>query len=370
MKKIICCLFIFIVMFSPLYVLAQDYQVNQLIPVDTSATVNTEKFNYQDFMYSSQLDGRGNARITFGSIHNNTASKVPVSINVLLFGEDQKNIGIVTYCANKDYGNNYEGFKLNGNQSAPFSINVVTNKYFVDGKGPKDVKYIAVLDENKYCRVGGYSNYEGLTIDEIVNGVAPSESSLSKYVKDFKDSGLIPMISTILVVFVGFVIYGTVVNTLHSKVYSKSTALAYLPITNIYVTFKLAFGKLVGLLAGVLCSAAIGAYVIGVPYLLYVVAALTGFAFIIIIVKLITKKYDEPVANTSLNNNNSDNTNNSIENSVVNNDEEALDLSYDDDEPLGSSDEGFDVSSGESAVEENTNNNEEKEEESDLSKFF
>ena len=162
MKKFIYYLFIIVVLFTPIFVFGEEYKTSQLIPVDTNATVSTEKFTYQDFSYRSSLDGSGNTIISFNSIINNTISKTPVSVNILLFDNDQKNIGIVTYCSNKDYGSNYEGFKLNGNQAAPFSIKISNNKYFVKGKGPGDVKYISILDENKYCKIGGYNNYEGL----------------------------------------------------------------------------------------------------------------------------------------------------------------------------------------------------------------
>ena len=201
MKKRFNIILILIIMFSPIFVFAQDYQVKQLIPVDSEATVNTDKFNYQGFKYNSTLDSKGNTKITFNSIQNNMHTSQAVSINVLLFGEDQKNIGIVTYCSNKDYGNTYEGFKLRDGQSAPFSINVVS-KYFIDGKSPRDVKYIAVLDENKYCRVGGYDNYAGLTIDEIVNGVNPKEDgiSLTKYTEFLSD----PKLKT-------YLIYGVII---------------------------------------------------------------------------------------------------------------------------------------------------------------
>ena len=102
MKKIMFYVLLLICFLSPSFVFAQDYQVKQLIPVDTSATVKTEKFTYQDLVFNSALDAKGNARITFGSIINNTVNKTPISINLLLFDSDQKNIGIVTYCTDKD----------------------------------------------------------------------------------------------------------------------------------------------------------------------------------------------------------------------------------------------------------------------------
>ena len=157
-------------------VCAEEYKTNTLIPVDTKATVGTDKFDYKNFVYDSNVDAKGNANLKFESIQNNTLSKIAVSINVLLFDENQKNIGFLTYCTDKDVSSEYAGFKVTANQVVPFNI-TVTNRYFVRGKLPKDVKYIAVRDENKYCQIGGYDNYAGLTIEEIVNGAAENKSS-------------------------------------------------------------------------------------------------------------------------------------------------------------------------------------------------
>lgn len=392
MKKFISYLIVLIGLFSPIFVSAQEYNTMQLIPVDTVATVNTEKFKYQDFLYSSKVDDKGNTMITFNSIVNNTVSKTPVSINVLLFGDNQKNIGIVTYCTNKDYGNTYEGFKLNGNQAVPFSIKVTPKKYFVEKKEPKDVKYIAVMDENKYCKIGGYSNYEGLTVDEIANGISAktkSMSSLEKYFEMFMDSGSIGIIIILLIVLGGYIIYGMILNALHKKMYGKTTILAYLPIANIYTTVKLAFGKLVALivmgiylLSGVLM-------LVGLSVVVYIAALLDSVAFIVVIIKLITKKYDlfsfDPkikapeVPQEEVK-----------EESVIDDNQQALDLSYDDVDTMSVSNVNdnnvFDISSGEASEvpkEETTNsedtlveegnastNEEEKKDESDLSKFF
>lgn len=383
MKKIIYYLFIIVVLFSPVFVFAEEYKTKQLIPVESTATVSTEKFVYQDFKYNGTI-------ITFGSITNNSISKVPISINLLLFDAEQKNIGFISYCTNKDYGSNYEGFKLNGNQSTPFSIKLV-QKYFVDNKGSQDVKYIAVLDENKYCKIGGYSNYKGLTIDEIVNGISEnnkSKFSIDRYVEEFKESGIIGIIVPIAILLIVFIIYGNIINALYNKMYSKSTALAYLPIGNVFITFKLAFGKIVAFIG-------LGLYVFSLVFVLlkiniinYMVTGLDLIAFILVIIKLITKKYDlffmEPSIKTNVVTEEEKPTE-----TFISDTQEALDLSYGnaDDVSLSNINENtsFNVSSGDSSdtnsesLEDDIKNEKSNEEEdddddenrgSDLTNFF
>ena len=384
MKKFIYYLFIIVVLFTPIFVFGEEYKTSQLIPVDTNATVSTEKFTYQDFSYRSSLDGSGNTIISFNSIINNTISKTPVSVNILLFDNDQKNIGIVTYCSNKDYGSNYEGFKLNGNQAAPFSIKISNNKYFVKGKGPGDVKYISILDENKYCKIGGYNNYEGLTVDEITNGISTdskSELKLSKYLEEFKESGVMGIILPIAIALIIFIVYGTIINSLYKKIYSKSSFLAYIPVGNIFVTFQVSFGKIVAFIGTLLFVVSIGLFFMGIKFILYITSVLVLIAFLIVLIKLFTKKYDllllEPSiqTNVSLENNNIEVNNTSI----VDDSQKALDLSYDnvDDKDINDTD-NLDISSGESSSNEELSDDidnkdddfYEEKDESDLTNFF
>ena len=384
MKKFIYYLFIIVVLFTPIFVFGEEYKTSQLIPVDTNATVSTEKFTYQDFSYRSSLDGSGNTIISFNSIINNTISKTPVSVNILLFDNDQKNIGIVTYCSNKDYGSNYEGFKLNGNQAAPFSIKISNNKYFVKGKGPGDVKYISILDENKYCKIGGYNNYEGLTVDEITNGISTdskSELKLSKYLEEFKESGVMGIVLPIAIALIIFIVYGTIINSLYKKIYSKSSFLAYIPVGNIFVTFQVSFGKIVAFIGTLLFVVSIGLFFMGIKFILYITSVLVLIAFLIVLIKLFTKKYDllllEPSiqTNVSLENNNIEVNNTSI----VDDSQKALDLSYDnvDDKDINDTD-NLNISSGESSSNEELSDDidnkdddfYEEKDESDLTNFF
>lgn len=215
MKKIILLL----VLLLPIMVYAEEVNVKTIIPVDTKVSVKTEKFDYNDFIYNSSIDEKGNSLISFDSIKNNTISRLPISINILLFDKDQKNIGLVSYCTDMDLNSNYSGYKLSGNSSVPFSINIVS-KYFVNGKSTSDVKYISVLDENKYCHVGGYDKYNGLTIDEIVNGVGNEnkENEIIKLINKIKENGLVPIIVLVLVGILILVVLIMIISSVLKKI--------------------------------------------------------------------------------------------------------------------------------------------------------
>ena len=81
MKKII---FLLVLLMLPVMVYAED--VLKLVPVDTKASFKTENFDYNNFVYSSSVDEKGNGLITFESIKNNGVTKKPISVNILLFG--------------------------------------------------------------------------------------------------------------------------------------------------------------------------------------------------------------------------------------------------------------------------------------------
>ena len=221
MKKI---MFLIVLLLLPVMVYAEDYDVKTLIPVDTKASVKTDKFEYNNFVYGSSVDSKGNGLITFESIKNNKIVKTFVSINLLLFDENQRNIGMVAYCTDKDLDSNYSDFELSGEGSAPFSINVVS-KYFVEGKTTKDVKYVSVLDDNKYCQVGGYDKYKDLTLYQIANGVAnkKDENVISKYIEQLKDEGIMKTVIIVLVGLAALVILIMIISSIGRKIKSNKT---------------------------------------------------------------------------------------------------------------------------------------------------
>lgn len=217
--------FLLVLLLLPIMVYAEDYDAKTLIPVDTKASVKTEKFDYNGFVYNSKVDTKGNGLITFEGIKNTTVTEQPISINILLFGEDQRNIGFLTYCTDKDYDSNYSYKKLKGNSTIPFSINVVS-KYFVEGNSAKDVKYISILDENKYCQVGGYDKYKGLTIDEIVNGNTTKKeiSGLNKFIVELQEKGIMTIVVLSLAGLAVLVVLIMIIRVVIEKIKNKKLA--------------------------------------------------------------------------------------------------------------------------------------------------
>ena len=334
MKGVIKYLSILLLVFLSIDVYASEYKINTLIPVDSLGTVNTDKFNYIDFVYQSQLNAKGNATLKFASIKNNSLSKTAVSINVLLFDGDKKNIGFLTYCSDKDLSSDNYGFKLSANEALPFSINV-TDRYFANDKKPGDVKFIAVMDENKYCQIGGYDNYVGYTIEEIVNGdaVANSKKGFIDIDIDFsflKNKELITPVLIIIGIMTLLIIIGSIINSLYKKMEAKTTIFAYIPVVNIFIGARLAFGKIVSLGILVLYLVSIGLSLTGISLFYGVVGVISIAVIVVDIIKIVTNKYDMFIINSkdkNVNTNFQENNNSSEENKI-------LDLSFSNNKPL------------------------------------
>jgi len=400
MNSILKRVFIVFLSFLVCYnVKALGYTEMQLIPVDTVATVDSESFTYNDFSYSSAVNEKGNTTITFGSIYNKTQEKMFVSIDVLLFDENEKNIGLLTYCTDKDKSSDYSGIKFDAGQSGPFNI-TVTSRYFVKDKYPKDVKFIAVMDDNKYCHIGGYDNYAGLTIEQISNGQLSEAKTQAEIIFDFynflQKNGILLIGGLILGIIISFGIYGAIINALYRRMFGRTTTLAYLPITNNYVTVKLAFGPVIAKIFLIAYFVSIPLSFIGIGMILLgVISIVSILSFIMVLIKLLTKQYAlfyfEPKAKRTKNYNEPSNyqvsstdtvgfgVNNdlSLKNRKVDDSNKILDLSYgtvpsDNSSNLnisqGTQNSGISSGSGGGQFLNNTNSNDE--EESDLTKFF
>lgn len=174
MKTKIVAIIIVVIMLFCGEVNAEDYQKGELIPVNTFATVKTDIFTYQNFMYKVD-NNNSKASVSFESILNNTNEKQLVRINLLLFDSNKKNIGFITYCSSKDFSSDYTDFTISSSSSSPFSIDV-SNRYMVDNN-PNNVKFIAVYDDNRYCHIGGYDKYAGMSIEDIMQESLPKHSN-------------------------------------------------------------------------------------------------------------------------------------------------------------------------------------------------
>ena len=343
MKNKIVFFLAVIVSFFTINVNAEE--LNTLYPVDSVISIQTKNFSYSEMKFNSGVkDRNGYPVISFGSITNNSKSTkpIPISIDILMFDSSQKNIGFITYCSEKDLDTDYSGAVIRQKESLPFNLSIV-KKYFVKEKSYSDVAYFSVLDDNEYCKVGAYDKYEGLTYEEIKNGIIKTEKSPADKIDDLVFSlgagvGFIGVFIFILL-FV-YIIYGVILNALYKRMYAEKTVLAYLPFTNIYITIKLAFGSMIAKIYMILYFLSFGLVFLHLEILTAILSLVSGVAFILVIIKLITGKYDllyfEPSVNNT-NNNVGSNEHNNYSNNVNNNvstdytsdtSNSVLDLSY------------------------------------------
>lgn len=302
MKKFVFGL-LFVLSLSLLYnVNASSYYKGELIPVNSYATVDTDLFSYNEFIFNTN-----ESKITFSGIRNKSSDKIPVSINMLLFDGEKKNIGFLSYCTEYDYSSEFSLKKIASGENLPFYINV-TKKYFHKDNEKlkddeiltaKDVKYVSVLDDNHYCKVGGPTKYKGLTIDEILNGKVNSNAKekfdLYGFSLDFL--GIVDVWKSVIiygiVILVLLLIQGAILNSLYDRMYLKTSGLSYLPIGSNYISVKLAFGDIIGTIYIIALLGSIALCFVGIGVIFVsLLGIVSSFAFIIDIVKLITKKYD------------------------------------------------------------------------------
>ena len=132
MKKLLSFVFLVVFLLSVFIdVDALDYSTKQLISTGDVATIKTDSFAYNNMSYYLNND-TGQAMFNFESIVNRTNGTRPISVDILLFDKDKKNIGFVTYCSEKDLDGDFSQFKLKSKEAAPFNIKVTALKiYFI-----------------------------------------------------------------------------------------------------------------------------------------------------------------------------------------------------------------------------------------------
>ncbi len=151
MKKIVKLISVLLLVVLSTNVYAANYELKELIPTGIETTIVTNNFSYRTFSY----DGEG--YIKFKSIKNLKEEELPLSFSIAFFDEKKKNIGTMNYC-NKDN-------KFAGKEEKPISISI-TQEYLASGS-VKDIKYIAMLDDNITCKTEGKDYYLGQTVEEI-----------------------------------------------------------------------------------------------------------------------------------------------------------------------------------------------------------
>ena len=295
MKKrfFLLCLLSFFVFFVK-DVFAKDYSVKEYIPITDSSSIDTDLFHYRDMNFTLHLNDRL-ALITFRSIENHTDKKIPISINLLLFDKNKKNIGYLTYCSEKDFESDYANFKIGARETHVFAINL-TNMYFAKDKSQDDLSYVVVYDDNPYCQIGGYARYEGKTLEEIIKQVNSHDKTFSnrfyELLQSFFKSSFANIIIYIVIGIILLSITGNVINKLYYRFYHVNTNMAYLPFLNYYICVKLSFGGIIGLGYLVLLLISLVLWYFKISFLLVLTNLIGILSFIIVIFKLITKKYD------------------------------------------------------------------------------
>ena len=128
---------------------AANYEMKELIPVKTTTTIVTNKLSYKNFYYD-------NKKIVFDRIKNLTNESTPITISIGLFNSKKKNIGVINHC---DY-------TIKPKEEINYEIDV-TKDYLGKDYKLEDIKYIAILSDNKDCRTSGHDEFIGQTIKEM-----------------------------------------------------------------------------------------------------------------------------------------------------------------------------------------------------------
>ena len=150
MKRIIKIIFVLLICLSVKTVYAENYKIKELIPRNVTTTIHTDNFSYKEMYF----DSKG---VHFKSIKNLTDEELPISISVGLFDKNRKNIGTINYC----------NLKLKGKEEEKEFDILFNKKYLGDKNTIKEIKYIAVLEDNITCKTKGSKTYIGLRVEKI-----------------------------------------------------------------------------------------------------------------------------------------------------------------------------------------------------------
>ena len=110
-----------------------------------------------------------------------------------------------------------------------------------------------------------------------------------------------------LIGLVALIGYGLLLNSLYKRMHARTSILSYIPMTNLYIAVKLAFGKKIAWGFYLLCILSLFiAYSSSSMTFTYILIGLVGVATLIDIIKLITGKYDMFVVGKKRKNKNED----------------------------------------------------------------
>ena len=154
MKKIITLMIALIIMITTYNVNAANYELKELIPLDKKTTIVTKRISYKQLYYNSSDN-----TVYFEGIKNISQEELPLSFSIAFFDSEKNNIGLINYC---DKNNNI----LAPGTETTFKIEV-TKGYLGEDFSSKDIKYVALLEDNYTCKVESGSLYIGQKVEDI-----------------------------------------------------------------------------------------------------------------------------------------------------------------------------------------------------------
>ena len=159
MKKISLLLIILLsIIIIP--VQAANYKLKELIPENIETTIVTDSFSYKDFYYK---DGY----LNFKGIKNISKEVKPLTFTMALFDSKRENIGTIYFCSSDADDSAIIGQTTLASKEEKSVVIKVGKEFLASGKSTKDIKYIALMSENKNCTTGKATDYTGKTIDEM-----------------------------------------------------------------------------------------------------------------------------------------------------------------------------------------------------------
>lgn len=286
MKKI----FSFIILLCVFFVYDNVYAANSidLIPSNEVYSVDMDHFYYSDVSFSPDSKS-----FKINQVKNKNDKASYLGVSILLFDENSVNIGFISYCTGKDLDGEYAQFRANPGALSPLAIDV-KDRYFVGDHGVYDVAYYALLDDNYSCRSIDSNKYEGLTIEEIREGkVSSNYNDNTLWLSDlFKKIDFNTFITFLVIAIIAYIIIGLIVSLLYVEMYKKGLFLCFIPIVNVIVGIRLAFGYILCIIYTLLLILAIALFIMNSNFILLIIlGVIYVICLIVLVYKKVTDKY-------------------------------------------------------------------------------
>ena len=266
----------------------------ELIPADDISTLELEDYAYYNFTYINDVPKQTYGVLKFESVKNKMKNKAPLAVDILLFDENKKNIGLVAYCTTKDLAGDYAQVQVNSGGSSPLTV-FVDSSYFVKGHTKNEIAYIAVLDDNDKCFVGNSNKYGGLTIEEIAQGKVSPDWDENDFINMFSfilNVGIYTFIGILLGIVASYVLFVALINCLNKEMFGKKAPFKFVPGINFIVSLNIAFGRIVAIIGAIALIGAIYLAFNSNFILLYIVLLLILISIGVNIYKFFTRKYE------------------------------------------------------------------------------